>query len=48
MTTHIRPSQCEQCVPVETHTVISGLNWTTELAHETDCPNNLRKARNDA
>ncbi|MCA4132946.1 hypothetical protein [Arthrobacter sp. M4] len=40
MTAYIRPSQCEQCVPIETVAADSWMAWTTELAHEPTCPNN--------
>jgi hypothetical protein len=39
MSTHIPPSQCEQCVPVETHG-----DYVTHYAHETECTN-ARKGR---
>lgn len=40
MSTYIRPSQCEQCVPVETY----GDN-TTDLAHEPSCPNTRKETK---
>jgi hypothetical protein len=39
MTAYIPPSQCEQCLPVETITTHSAITWTTDLAHEPTCPN---------
>jgi hypothetical protein len=44
MTTYTRPSECTQCVPVETLTNDSGISWTIETAHQAACPNNLRRA----
>jgi hypothetical protein len=34
MSTHVMPSQCEQCVPLVTYS-----DYITHYAHETDCPN---------
>lgn len=39
MTAYIPPSQCEQCIPVETITTQSAITWTTDLAHQPTCPN---------
>lgn len=39
MSAYVPPSRCEQCVPFETVTTRSALTWTTDLAHETECPN---------
>lgn len=44
MSQYTRPSECTQCVPVETLTSDSGISWTIETAHETTCPNNPSKA----
>lgn len=45
MSTYIRPSECDQCVTVETLTNDSGLSWSIETAHEPTCPNKLRKGQ---
>jgi hypothetical protein len=37
--TYISPSQCQQCVPIETTTVHSSHAWSVDLAHEATCPN---------
>ena len=39
----IRPSECEQCVPLSITTTASGLSWHTTTAHEPDCPNSPRR-----
>ena len=39
MTTHVRPSECDRCVPVERITTSSGLSWIVETAHQAECPN---------
>lgn len=42
-TLYVRPSECDQCVVIETTTVGTSMTWTTEYAHETECPNSPRK-----
>lgn len=37
--TYIPPSQCPQCVPIETLSVHSLASWTVDIAHEPTCPN---------
>jgi hypothetical protein len=43
MTTYTPPSQCWQCVPIETVTTQSATTWTVDLAHEPTCPNNPKE-----
>lgn len=37
--TYIPPSQCWQCVPIETLSVQSATTWTVEISHEPTCVN---------
>lgn len=34
----IRPSQCQDCTPSETHQADTEHAWTVELAHQAECP----------
>lgn len=43
MMRYVRPSQCSDCDPVETHEASSEHQWTVELAHQLDCPNHPRQ-----
>ncbi|WOC60113.1 hypothetical protein RI444_16570 [Paenarthrobacter sp. AT5] len=43
MSEYIRPSECQQCIPVESLTNDSGISWTIETSHEPTCPNNPRR-----
>jgi hypothetical protein len=43
MTAYIPPSQCWQCVPIETVTTHSSTTWSVDLAHEPTCPNNPKE-----
>jgi len=43
---YIRPSDCDQCAVIETTNAGSSMTWTTELSHETTCPNNPGKDTN--
>lgn len=40
MKRYVRPSQCEQCVPVESYA-----DNIIEYAHEPECPNTRKRRR---